>query len=50
MGDYIARIYEEAKQRPLYVANRIVNLSEPADSSRITVVHSGAVLEERVPR
>ncbi|HTS50760.1 MAG TPA: glycosyltransferase family 2 protein [Bryobacteraceae bacterium] len=27
VGDYVARIYEESKNRPLYVVNRVVNAS-----------------------
>ena len=35
IGDYIARIYEEAKQRPLYVVNQAVNIDEaPQDTGR----------------
>jgi dolichol-phosphate mannosyltransferase len=35
IGDYIARIYEEAKQRPLYVVNQAVNITEaPHDTGR----------------
>ena len=35
IGDYIARIYEESKRRPLYVVNRAVNITEaPADTGR----------------
>jgi glycosyltransferase involved in cell wall biosynthesis len=35
IGDYIARIYEESKQRPLYVVNRAVNIVEaPEDAGR----------------
>jgi glycosyltransferase involved in cell wall biosynthesis len=48
MGDYVARIYEEAKGRPLYVANRILNLSEPQDVSRITVIQSGSAVEDTI--
>lgn len=35
IGDYIARIYEESKGRPLYVVNRAVNVTGTArDTAR----------------
>jgi polyisoprenyl-phosphate glycosyltransferase len=35
IGDYIARIYEESKRRPLYVVNRAMNIDEaPEDAGR----------------
>ena len=39
MGDYVARIYEEAKGRPLYVARQVLNL-EPYESRRAIVNRS----------
>ena len=50
MGDYIARIYEEAKSRPLYVANQTLNLAQPENNVRVTVLHAGTVIEERISR
>lgn len=50
MGDYVARIYEEAKRRPLYVANDLLNLAEPPEGSRIAVVRSGLSMEAKLPR
>lgn len=38
IGDYIARIYEESKQRPLYVVNRAVNLEEAPQEARRAVI------------
>lgn len=38
IGEYIARIYEESKDRPLYVVGRTLNLSLPHDISRMVVV------------
>ena len=42
IGDYIARIYEEAKGRPLYVVNRMLNLSSPSDTSAAAIVEPSA--------
>ena len=33
IGDYIARIYEESKRRPLYVVNRAVNIDEAPEGA-----------------
>lgn len=49
MGDYMARMYEEIKGRPLYVTNRIVNLSEPAGVDRISVVENCAERAAKEP-
>lgn len=38
MGDYVARIYEEAKHRPLYVVTRTVNLPLDLHAPRAIVV------------
>ena len=38
IGDYTARIYDEAKHRPLYVVNDAVNLAAPEDVSRIILI------------
>ncbi len=38
IGDYTARIYDESKRRPLYVVNRIVNISEVPEVSRAIVL------------
>jgi len=43
MGDYMARMYEELKGRPLYVADCVLNLSRPLEGSRV------AVVEQRTP-
>ena len=37
-GEYVARIYEEAKKRPLYVVEHVLNLSLPSDTSRMVVI------------
>ena len=31
VGEYIGRIYDETKRRPMYIVDRKVNFSEPAD-------------------
>src|SRR5712672_396383 len=33
VGEYIGRIYDETKRRPMYIVDRKVNFSEPADQS-----------------
>ena len=38
LGDYVARIYEESKGRPLYVLNDMVNLKHPETEVRRAVV------------
>lgn len=38
IGDYVARIYQEAKGRPLYVVNHALNLRYPRDVSRMVVL------------
>lgn len=38
IGEYIARIYEEAKGRPLYVVNRVMNLASPPELPRMIIV------------
>jgi len=38
IGEYIARIYEEAKGRPLYVVNRALNVSLHSDTARAVVI------------
>lgn len=38
IGDYVARIYEESKCRPLYVVSQALNLSYPQDVSRMVVL------------
>ena len=46
IGEYVARIYEESKNRPLYVVNRVVNTSIRSDQARRAVVlprcHAGS--------
>ena len=34
LGEYVGRIYEEAKRRPLYLVKETANLTAPAESSR----------------
>jgi dolichol-phosphate mannosyltransferase len=34
VGEYIGRIYDEAKGRPMYIVDRKVNFSDPADQAR----------------
>lgn len=43
IGDYVARIYEESKQRPLYVVNRAVNLAEAPETARAVFLAPRAV-------
>jgi dolichol-phosphate mannosyltransferase len=38
LGDYVARIYEESKGRPLYVLNDMVNLKHPETEVRRAIV------------
>jgi dolichol-phosphate mannosyltransferase len=38
VGDYVARIYEESKNRPLYVVSRVVNTSLSSEHVRRAVV------------
>lgn len=38
VGDYIARIYEESKHRPLYILDRAVNVSSPTNPERAIVL------------
>ena len=38
MGEYVARIYEESKRRPLYVVDRALNLSYPSEPARMVVL------------
>lgn len=39
IGDYVARIYEESKNRPLYVVSRVVNTSiRPGQAQRAVVL------------
>ena len=38
VGDYVARIYEEAKGRPLYVVQNTANLAAPPGSARSVVL------------
>lgn len=38
IGEYVARIYEEVKLRPLYVVNEAVNVQHSATSPRTTVL------------
>jgi len=45
IGDYLARTYEEAKQRPLYVVTETCNIS-PAERSMPRAI----VLETQIPR
>ncbi len=42
IGDYIARIYEEAKGRPLYVLSNLVNVDSPPEP-----IHRAVVLARR---
>jgi polyisoprenyl-phosphate glycosyltransferase len=46
VGEYLARIYEESKRRPLYVLRDTVNARRPGNSSRERIV----VLEPRRDR
>ena len=38
VGDYIARIYEESKRRPLYILVRTVNASPSTNPDRAIVL------------
>lgn len=40
IGEYIARIYEESKGRPLYVVDRALNLSPPLSAKRMILLPS----------
>jgi uncharacterized membrane protein len=33
VGEYIGRIYDETKRRPMYIVDRKVNFSDPVDQS-----------------
>ena len=39
LGDYVARIYEEAKSRPLYIVNRTCNLPAAQQALRAVILH-----------
>jgi dolichol-phosphate mannosyltransferase len=45
VGDYIARIYEESKNRPLYVVSQVANLDTGAYS-----ISRAVILPERTPK
>jgi polyisoprenyl-phosphate glycosyltransferase len=47
IGEYIARIYEEAKGRPLYVVDRVLNLPLPSRVERMIVLEPER--EEAIP-
>ena len=50
LGDYVARIYEEAKGRPLYVLSDTVNLRQPEQEiSRAVVLPARPASLERIP-
>ncbi len=38
IGEYVARIYEEAKSRPLYIVDQIVNLQASSEIERVAVM------------
>jgi dolichol-phosphate mannosyltransferase len=35
VGEYIGRIYDETKRRPMYIVDRKVNFSDPVDQSAV---------------
>ena len=50
VGDYVARIYEEAKGRPLYVLSETVNLRRPEQEiPRAVVLPARPPSIERIP-
>jgi polyisoprenyl-phosphate glycosyltransferase len=50
LGDYVARIYEEVKRRPLYVVTDAVNLSQPEQEiSRAVVLGNRTPVSTTIP-
>lgn len=54
IGEYVAKIYDESKWRPLYVVSECINLRKPLESARRSVVlqdrEASAVREARDTR
>jgi dolichol-phosphate mannosyltransferase len=48
IGDYVARIYEESKGRPLYVIGEAVNASQPVQLERAVLLEPRPVTHEVV--
>jgi dolichol-phosphate mannosyltransferase len=48
IGDYVARIYEESKGRPLYVIGEAVNASQPVQLERAVLLEPRPVPHEAV--
>jgi dolichol-phosphate mannosyltransferase len=48
IGDYVAKIYEEIKGRPLYIVGQAINSSNRALADRVVVIEPGA-RESRQP-
>ena len=47
IGEYLGRVYEEVKARPLFIVAEVVGLSEDATAPAVRVVPTGAAARER---
>jgi dolichol-phosphate mannosyltransferase len=50
VGDYVGRIFDEAKQRPLYVIGDSKNISSAGSHARVVWIHPPSASEEGTPQ